>query len=349
MSSDPFTDALHADDALASFPDVAPPLRPTTTYERIEGGRTYRRESDETTERLEAVLGALDGGHSVFYPSGMAAVDAVLAQLSPDRIALPTDVYHGVRILVTEGAQRGRWAIVEPDQLGPGDVRWVETPSNPKCLITDIEAVTAAARARGVVTVVDATFATPVLQQTLALGADFAIHATTKFIAGHSDAMGGVVSTTDEASATALRESRTITGAVPGALETWLTLRGIRTLPLRVLRQSASAATIAAGIRGVVAKVWYPGLDDHEGHVVARRQMEAFGGMLSFEVDTAEEAAMLVSRLQVFKNATSLGGVESLAEHRLLSDASAPPGLIRLSVGLEDPAALLADLRQAIG
>lgn len=349
MPLDPFTAALHADDSLAELPDVAPPIRPSTTFEHRDEGRVYRRISDETTERLEAVLSALEGGHSVAYPSGMAAVAAVLRHLRPRRIALPEDVYHGVRAFVTGEAERGLWELVTADQLQAGDVWWLETPSNPKCLITDLAAVSADARARGVVTVADATFATPILQDTLGLGVDFSLHATTKFIAGHSDAMGGVVSTRAEEIARALREKRIIDGAIPGTLETWLTLRGIRTLPLRIVRQSETASSLATLLVDRVRRVWYPGLSTHPGHEVAARQMTGFGGVLSFEMETADQAAAVVDSLRVFTSATSLGGVESLAEHRLRSDPSAPPGLIRLSIGLESGAALWADLDAALG
>lgn len=348
MNLDPFTAALHADDELAELPDVAPPLRPTTTYERVAGGRIYRRDGDETVGRLEAVVGALESGSSVAYPSGMAAVAAVLRYVRPRRIAIPEDVYHGVRMFVGEEVERGSWLLVGPEELEEGDVWWIETPSNPKCLVADLAAVAASAAERGVITVADATFATPVLQKTLSFGIDYCIHATTKFIAGHSDAMGGVVSTVDESAAADLLAMRSIDGSVPGTLETWLTLRGIRTLPLRVLRQSATAMQVADFLHSRVDQVWYPGLPSHPGHDIARRQMSEFGGMISFEVAGAEEAAAVVDRLHVFRNATSLGGVESLAEHRLRSDPTAPPGLIRLSIGLESPEALTADLAAAV-
>jgi cystathionine gamma-synthase len=349
MDDDVFTAAIHADDELAELPDVAPALRPATTFERHEGGRIYRRDGDETTARLEAVIGAMEHGHSVVYPSGMAAVAAVLHQIRPRRIALPEDVYYGVREHVETEARRGTWQTVRRDELDAGDVDWIETPSNPKCLITDLAAAATAARRRRIVTVVDGTFATPVLQQPLDHGIDFSLHATTKYIGGHSDAMGGVVSVENDDIAAALRAARSRGGAVPGTLETWLTLRGIRTLPLRVGRQSASAARIAAALAELVAPVWYPGLTTHPAHDVATRQMRGYGGVLSFELASAEEAAAAVERLRIFTNATSLGGVESLAEHRLQSDPDAPPGLIRLSIGLEDPDALLNDLVAACG
>jgi cystathionine gamma-synthase len=349
MEQDLFTAALHADDDLAELNDVAPALRPSTTFEYTEGDRIYRRASHETTERLEAVLGALEGGHCVAYPSGSAAVAAVLRHLRPVRISLPDNVYHGVTDFVRSEADRGAWDVVAAADLRSGDVMWLETPSNPKCLVTDLAAVSREAGERGVVTVADATFATPILQQTLACGVGFSVHATTKFIAGHSDAMGGVVSTRDPGTAGALRDARTIDGAIPGTLETWLTLRGVRTLPIRVVRQSETALSVARFLEPRVPQVWYPGLESQPGHDVAKRQMSAFGGVLSFELADAEPALRLIGRLKVFTDATSLGGVESLADYRRRSDTTAPLGLIRLSIGLESAAALIADLDQALG
>ena len=348
MERDPFTQALHADSELAELPDVAPALRPSTTFEHDPKGRIYRRMGDETTERLEAVLGALEGGYSVAYPSGMAAVAAVLRYVRPHQISLPDAVYHGVREFVHAEAARGTWKVVAADVLGPGDVRWIETPSNPKCLITDLDDVASDAQRRGLISVADATFATPILQQTLAYGIDFSIHATTKFIAGHSDAMGGVVSTTDAETAAELRQARLTDGAIAGTLETWLTLRGVRTLPLRVARQSETAMAIAEFLSSRVQTVWYPGLETHPGHDVAARQMSASGGVLSFELADQAAAEGMLAKLRVFTDATSLGGVESLADYRLRSDAAAPPGLVRLSIGLESASALIADLEQAL-
>jgi cystathionine gamma-synthase len=348
MPDTPHTAALHADGPLAELPDVAPPLRPATTFDRVGGGDTYRRAGHETVRRLEAVLGSLEGGHAVVYPSGMGAVDSLLRHVHPRRVALPEERYHGVYDLVHHEAERGRWSVVAPEVLEEGDIWWLETPSNPTCRITDIAAVAAEARERGVIVAVDATFATPVLQATLALGAHYAMHSTTKFIGGHSDAMGGVIVTADESTAADLREARTRHGLVPGAMETWLTLRGVRTLPLRVARQSASALAVAEHLVGRVAAVHYPGLRSDPGHAVASRQMSAFGGVLAFDVETAEAAAAIVRSFAVFRRATSLGGVESLAEHRLDSDPDAGPGIIRLSIGLEEPEVLTADLDRAL-
>ncbi len=349
MGDDPFTAALHADDAVADGDDVAPPIRVTTTYDRSEQAELqYRRSQHLTTDRLEAVLAALEGGHAVVYPSGMAAVLALLRHLGPQQVALPADVYHGTRRLVTSEADRGRLALASPHELRAGDLWWLETPSNPKCLVTDIAAACADAAPRGVVVAVDSTFATPLLQQPLTLGADYVMHSTTKFIGGHSDAMGGVVVTSSAEAAEQLRLHRMQDGAVPGSLDVWLTLRGVRTLPLRIARQSASAASIAAWLLGRVAAVWHPSLPDHPGYEAAQRQMVSGGGIVSFEVGDGAHAEQVVARLRLFRTATSLGGVESLAEWRRSVNPDAPEGLIRLSVGLEAPEDLIADLEHAL-
>lgn len=348
MPRDPYTDAIHADAGMIELPDVAPPLRPTTTFRREPGGPIYRRDGPPTVSRLEAVLGALEGGAAVFYPSGLGALASLLRVLRPARVTVPAVVYHGTRSFVELEAKRGLWEIAPESALRDGDVLLIETPANPTCLITDVAARSTEMSDRGVVTVVDSTFGTPVLQQPLELGADFVMHATTKFIGGHSDAMGGFVASRNTEVIDALLEQRHYDGMVPGELEAWLTLRGIRTLPLRVHRQSETAMAIAGWLVDRVRVVWYPGLESHPGHDVATRQMEAFGGVLSFEVEGAEAAAAVVDRLRLFRNATSLGGVESLAEHRILSDSTAPPGLIRLSIGLESPGALITDLDQAL-
>ncbi len=346
MTENPHTLAVHADRSVADDPGVAPPIHVSTTFDKArDPARYYRRESHVTTERFEAVVGALEGGTAVAYPSGMAAIAAVLRLLRPARVALPEEAYHGTRELVAAEP----WQAAAPDDLEEGDVWWLETPSNPRCLVADLEAVAAEAGERGVVVVVDSTFGTPALQRPLGHGVPFVVHAATKFLAGHSDALGGVVGCARGEDAARLREARTRDGAVPGSLDVWLALRGVRTLPLRVERQSATALAIATWLAGRVPRVWYPGLPSHPGHEVAARQMRAFGAVLSFELGSQDEAAALVTRLRLFRNATSLGGVESLAEHRVEADPESPPGLIRLSVGLEAPEDLLADLDQALG
>jgi len=341
------TRAVHADRYVSDEPDVGAPIRVSTTFE--EGAQwRYRRTSHPTTERLEAVLGSLDGGHAVCYSSGMAAAAGVLDVVQPKRVSLPDDVYHGVRQLVDKRAADGHLSIVPPDELKPGDLWWLESPSNPKCRITDLVRVASEANPRGVVTVCDATFATPALIQPLALGIDIVMHSTTKAISGHSDALGGVLVAADEDLADDLREMRTLTGAVPGSLDVWLSLRGVRTLELRVMRASESALEIAQWFQERDIRTWYPGLDDAQGHTIAAEQMRAYGSMLSFDLGDADTASRFVKSLQVFTNATSLGGVESLAEHRIKSDPTIDPGLVRLSIGIEDSGDLIADLSRAL-
>jgi cystathionine gamma-synthase len=323
---------------MAESPDIAPPIRPSTTFG--EGtGRRYRRTSHETTERLEAVLGSLERGHAVAYASGMAGAAAILDHHRPRRIALPSPdqgLYHGIRELVRREESMGTLEVVEPEHLEAGDVWWTETPSNPKCLITDLRAVTEAAHSVGAVVVCDATFATPIAMNPLSLGVDVVLHAATKAIGGHSDAMAGVVVVGEEATADELRSERLLTGAIPGSLDAWLVLRGVRTLPLRVERSNASAGAIASFFADRGIPTWYPGLPDHPGHDIALRQMRSMGSMMSIDLGTAATAEAFIGGLRVFSSATSLGGVESLAEHRMKSDPAMEPGLVRLSIGIED-------------
>jgi len=232
--------------------------------------------------------------------------------------------------------------------LGSGDVQWIETPSNPRCLLTDIAAVAEVNKAKGVRTVVDSTFATPILSNPLTMGADLVLHSVTKAISGHSDVQAGALVIAEEADAERLRDQRLVTGATPGSLDVWLALRGIRTLPLRVERMVSSAARVADWLDSRGIETWYPGLVGHPGHDIAQRQMSGFGSMLAINVGSAAEAERIVESVNLFTSATSLGGVESLIEHRLKSDPTMDPGIVRLSIGLEDPADLIADLAHAI-
>jgi cystathionine gamma-synthase len=344
----PSTRSVHADRHLAELPDVAPAIRPSTTFRR-DTGRTYRRDSHETTERFEAVIGDLEGGHAVAYASGMAAVSAAIEHVRPLRISLPADVYHGVRAHVEALAAAGRVDVVDQTMLEAGDLWWIETPSNPKCLITDLAAVAVEASERGITTVCDATFATPVGMRALTFGVDMVMHATTKAIAGHSDVMGGVLVTGEPARAASLQSERTLTGAVPGSLDIWLALRGTRTLPLRHERASASAARVATWLADRGVATWYPGLASHPGHAIAARQMASMGSMLSADFLEASVADRFIAGLDLFTDATSLGGVESLVERRALSDPAIEPGLVRFSLGIEDTADLLDDVERAFG
>jgi cystathionine gamma-synthase len=346
----PETLAVHADAGVEATADVAPPIHVSTTFEASnEDGLVYARMEQPTRRRLEAVLGALEGGHAVTYASGQAATTAALLTLRPRRIAIGRGGYHGTHGAVDALAPWGLEKVPLDADVGQGDVIWLETPKNPTCEIQDVVAHAARARAAGATLVVDSTFATPILQRPLALGADVVMHSMTKFFSGHSDALGGVLVARDEPLAERLRQARTFSGAVPGALETWLVLRGVRTLPLRVRRQAETAERLAAWLEPRVARVWHPSRPSHPGHALARRQMAAGGPILSIELDSEEAARWLPRRLTLFKDATSLGGVESLVEWRRKHDPEAPPGLLRLSIGLEDAGDLEADLAQALG
>jgi cystathionine gamma-synthase len=353
------TRALHADDELEPDPDVAPPIHVATTYAADNpAGLVYSRDESATRRRLEAVLGDLEGGHAVCYASGQAALHAALVHFRPRRVALAPGGYHGSRALLELLAGAGTLAVADLEaedpeaglapELGPGDLVWLETPQNPTTAVRDIAAHAARAHAAGARLVVDSTFATPVLQNPLALGADAVMHSSTKFLSGHSDALGGVLVVADPERAAALRAERTLTGAVPGALETWLTLRGVRTLVLRVTRQTENATGLASWLAGRVARVWHPSRPDHPGYAIAQRQMRGPGPVLAIELADPAAAQALPGRLRLFRDATSLGGVESLAEWRRRHDPHAPETLVRISVGLEDVDDLIADLEQAL-
>ncbi len=344
------TRAVHGDAGIEPGPDIAPPLHLSTTYARTgpDDELIYRRDDSRTVERLEAVLGELEGGVAVAFASGMAAITAVIRAVAPRRVSLPAATYHGTRMLLALDVADGRVELVEPDDLQAGDLWWLETPANPTCEVADIAAA-AEARTRGVVVAVDSTFATPVVQQPLALGADVVVHATTKAINGHSDALGGAAITNDAGLLDRLRSRRVLEGAVMGAFDAWLTLRGLRTLPLRMERQSATAAALVDAIADLDVRRWYPTLDTQPGVGIARSQMRSGGSIFSFEFPGDDAAASrCMAELGLIRVATSLGGVETLAEHRRTVDADARPGLIRVSVGIEDLEDLRADLRGAI-
>ena len=346
----PDTLALHADEGLERDPDVAPPIHVSTTFAADnDAGLVYARTDHPTRRRLEAVLGALEGGHAVVYASGQAAATAALLHLRPRRVAIARGGYHATHLALDALAPLGVSKVPLDAPLGKGDLVWLETPKNPTCEIQDVAAHAARAHAAGATVLVDSTFATPVLQQPLALGADLVYHSATKFLGGHSDALAGVIVARGAGAAARLREERTVAGAVPGALETWLVLRGLRTLGLRVRRQTETATALAAWLEPRVARVWHPSLRSHPGHALAAAQMRGPGPILSIELASEEGARALPGRLVLFRDATSLGGVESLVEWRRKHDPEAPPALLRLSVGLEDPADLIADLERGLG
>jgi cystathionine gamma-synthase len=237
--------AIHADDGIEAASDVAPPIHVSTTFDAENAeGLLYSRFEQPTRRRLEAVLGALDGGEAVTYASGLAAVTAVVAVLRPRQVAIARGGYFGCQAAIDAFVPWGVKKVPLDAPLGEGDLVWLETPLNPTCELQDIAAHAARARAQGARLVVDGTFATPILQRPLGLGADLVLHSTSKYLAGHSDALGGVLVAKDAELARRLRENRVVAGSVPGALETWLTLRGVRTLGLRVRHQTETATRL---------------------------------------------------------------------------------------------------------
>ncbi|MFI5336198.1 MAG: trans-sulfuration enzyme family protein [Opitutales bacterium] len=372
----PETAAVHAgrriDPATGA---VTPNLTLSTTFERAEDGTLphgliYSRYNNPNRASLEQALTALEGGKEAFaFASGQAASTAVLQSLEPGgRIIFPDDLYLGTRSvvqgfyarwgLVAEFADFGDTAGLRERLRTPARLVWIETPSNPQMKVADIAAIAAAARAAGALVVVDNTFASPVVQNPLRHGAHLVMHSTTKYLGGHSDVVGGaLIAGVDCPAETVarLRDWQRLGGGVPSPFDCWLLLRSLSTLPVRVRAQSAAAADLAAWLAGHprVEKVHYPGLPSHPNHAVAMRQMSSGGAMLSFEVQGGFEAAKLVTgRVRLITRATSLGGVESLIEHRKLvepPDSPTPPNLIRLSIGLEHVDDLRADLAQALG
>ncbi|MFC5718981.1 cystathionine gamma-synthase [Streptomyces gamaensis] len=357
---------------------VVPPIYQVSTYKQdgvggLRGGYEYSRSANPTRTALEENLAALEGGvRGLAFASGLAAEDCLLRTLlAPgDHVVIPDDAYGGTfRLFAKVVARWGvEWSVADTSDpaavraaVRPGTkVIWVETPSNPLLGITDIAAVAAVAREAGAKLVVDNTFASPYLQQPLALGADVVVHSTTKYMGGHSDVVGGALVTADAGLGEELAFHQNAMGAVAGPFDSWLTLRGIKTLAVRMDRHSTNAARIAELLLShpKVTQVYYPGLPEHRLHEVAAKQMRAFGGMVSFRVAGGEEAAVEVcNRARLFTLGESLGGVESLIEHpgRMThasvagSQLEVPADLVRVSVGIESADDLLADLTQALG
>lgn len=368
------TRAVHAGhDVDGATGAVAPPLHPSTTFERDPDGRysrghLYARNSNPNRTALEQCLADLEGGAAAAaFASGTAATMAVFQALAPgDHVIAPHDVYHGTARLLREILAPWGLAATFVDMTDGEQVAravrpstrliWMETPSNPMLRITDMGAVTEIAHRAGATTVCDNTLGTPVLQRPFELGADLVVHATTKFLGGHSDVMGGiVVARAADGAFERIRKIQVHGGAIPAPFDCWLLLRSIRTLPYRVRAHSANAlavATFLSGHRRVTA-VHYPGLPSHPAHALAARQMRAFGGVLSFEVEGGRDTAMAVAaKLRLLTRATSFGGVESFVEHRASIEGPGtrtPEGLLRLGIGLEHPDDLIEDLAQALG
>ncbi|MFC9089323.1 cystathionine gamma-synthase [Nocardiopsis dassonvillei] len=370
--------AIHAgQEPDAGTGSVVVPIYQTSTYAQdgvggLRRGYEYSRTGNPTRAALEECLAALESGvRGLAFASGMAAEDTLLRTvLSPgDHLIIPGDAYGGTFRLVSKVVERWgvQWDAV--DQSDPEAVRaavrpntrvvWTETPTNPLLNITDIEAVAQIAHDAGALHVVDNTFASSYLQQPLTLGADVVVHSTTKYLGGHSDVVGGALVVSDAELGERLAFHQNTMGAVPGPFDSWLTLRGIKTLGVRMDRHSANAEKVVAALEGhpAVRRVFYPGLDAHPGHKTAERQMRAFGGMVSFALRDGEKAALaLCERTEVFTLGESLGGVESLIEHpgRMTHASTAgsplevPADLVRISVGIESADDLVADLLQAL-
>ena len=354
---------------------VIPPIHTATTFLRdpdnqYRAGRSYARADNPTFDHAEALLAALEGGAGCLtFASGMAAATTVFQALAPgDHVIAPNVMYWGLRRwLTTFGRERGLIvdlvdasdldAIARALRPGATKLLWIETPANPTWAITDIAAAAKLAHGAGAMLAVDSTVATPLLTRPLALGADLVMHSATKYLNGHSDVVAGaLVTARKDEFWHRLETLRHAGGAILGPFEAWLLLRGMRTLPLRVERACRTAAMLAQRLaeHGAVSAVLYPGLQDHPGHDVAARQMQGgFGGMLSIRVAGGEQAAIATAaKVRIWKRATSLGGVESLIEHRASVEGPgtpAPPDLLRLSVGIEDAGDLLIDLEQALG
>ncbi len=366
--------AIHAGRAVDSGSGAvaASPVLSTTFARAADGGypqgHIYTRASNPTRAALEQCLAALEqGAAATAFPSGSAASMALFQALAPgDHVLAPDDMYHGTRTQLRELLQPWGLEHSSVDMTDLDAVRaalrpqtrliWVETPSNPLLKVCDIAALAQLARGANARCVVDNTFATPVLQQPLSLGADLVMHSTTKYLGGHSDLLGGaVIARQDDAFFARVRDFQTKAGAVPAPFDCWLLQRSIATLPYRVRAQAANAQRVAEFLAAQprVAVVHYPGLPSHPGHALAGRQMRSGGAMLSFQVHGGRDEALAVSAgVKLFTRATSLGGVESLIEHRASVEGpctSTPQNLLRVSVGLEHADDLIGDLRQALG
>ena len=369
----PGTLAVHAgNEADPATGAVSPPIHLATTFrhgpagERI-AGYEYQREGNPTNDRLRDALKALEGGEEALtFASGMAAMTTLLESLpAGSRVLFPDDCYSGLRMLFSEFLP-ARGLVVETIDMADLDavraacatplaMLWIETPSNPLLKVCDITVLAGIGHAAGATVVVDNTFATPLLQRPLALGADIVMHSTTKYFGGHSDVLGGaLVFARDDAFARHVAHRLHVTGAVLAPFSAWLILRGCRSLGARMAMHCANARKLATFLEAhpAVARVNWPGLPTHPGHAIAAAQMRDFGAMLSIELHGGREAALAVAgKLRVFTNATSLGGCESLVEHRASVEGAnprSPQNLLRVSVGLEDGDDLVADFAQAL-
>jgi cystathionine gamma-synthase len=354
---------------------ITTPIYQTSTFVQeavgVHKGYDYARVANPTRTALEQCVASLEGAaHGHAFSAGLGAATTIMHFLSPgDEVVSVNDVYGGMYRMLTQVYEpKGyRVTFLSPDEISTSladqvseetKLVWLETPTNPLLNLVDIRAAAEAAHAVGAMVVVDNTFATPYLQQPLALGADVVLHSSTKYLGGHSDVVGGFLATNDDAISERLAFLQKSLGAVPGPFDAWLVLRGVKTLAIRMERHCENATAIAASLErhSKVERVLYPGLPRHPNHTLAARQMRNFGGMLSFLVGSEEEALEVVARTKIWKLAESLGGVESLIEHpgRMTHASTAdsplavPPTLIRLSAGIESAEDLILDLEEAL-
>ena len=357
---------------------VVVPIHLATTFAQESPGHhkgyEYSRSGNPTRSNLEECLASLEGArHGLAFSSGLAATTAVMLLFDPgDHVVFTEDVYGGTFRLFDKVFRRYGLTFTAVDPTDPDAIAaamtdrtklvWLESPTNPLLRIVDIDAVSELVHGAGALMAVDSTFASPVLQRPLEVGADLVVHSSTKYLGGHSDVLGGAVLTSDDTIEERMRFHQNAVGAVPSPFDCWLLLRGLKTLELRVHRHCENALAIARWLEGqdAVTQVYYPGLESNPGHALARRQMGGYyGGVVTFEVSSSDAARSFLERLRVFTLAESLGAVESLAESpALMTHASIPEetrarvgvsdGLVRLSVGIEDVDDLMADLEQAL-
>jgi cystathionine gamma-synthase len=367
--------AVHAGKlANEKFGDIVQPIHLTTTFERNKDGSLkeygYTRSANPNREVVEKKVAAIEGAKSaIAFSSGMAAISAIFETvLEPNcHVIIPDDCYHGTRTLLENYFKRWHITYTQVDMTSVSTVEqalmpntrliWIETPSNPQLKIADIKAITQLAEAHSIITACDNTFASPLLQKPLDLGADFSMHSSTKFFSGHSDILGGIVCTNNADKLTEnLRGYQIAAGAVPSPFDCWLLNRSLATFPLRFALQCSNALTIAIYLsqHAKIEKVFYPGLPTHPNHTLAKQQMKTgFGSILSILIKGGqEEAFAFAAKLCIFKHATSLGGVESLVDHRRSVEGNhqvSPDNLVRIAVGIEYIDDLIADLAQALG
>ncbi len=368
------TIAVHAGQHEEGVSDVILPIHLSTTFQRNNDGSlgtySYTRSGNPNRDTVEIKIAAIEEAETaISFSSGLSAVNALFENiLSPNsHVIIPDDCYHGTRSLLNNFFNRWQVSFDEVDMTDIANIEqkisgqtkliWMETPSNPQLKIADIKSIVALSKKHNLITACDSTFATPLLQKPLQLGVDFVMHSSTKFFSGHSDILGGIICTNhNNEISNNIRAYQQTAGAVPSPFDCWLLTRSLATFPLRFSMQCSNAATIAEFLNNhsAIEKVFYPGLPTHKNHEIAKQQMtNGFGSIISVLVKGGEKAAFeFASKLKIFKHATSLGGVESLVEHRRSVEGNhpiSPDNLIRISIGIEYVDDLISDLTHALG